>query len=346
MAINEIFSAAIKAGASDVHLAAGYPATFRVSDELTPYGKALSDREVAALARELLDDRRWKEFQTLREFDFAHEAGAYRFRVNLHFERDRVALAARLIPLKIPSMDDLLLPETIREFAQMQNGLVLFTGPAGCGKSTALAAILENINETQERHIVTLEDPIEYVFPRAQGLVKQREVGTDTLSFAEGLRRCLRQDPDVIMVGEMRDPETIATALTIAETGHLVFSTLHTNDAAQAAYRIVDSFTGAQQEQVRRQLALSLRAVVAQMLLPMKGGGLVAAREILVNTPAVANLIRENKVEQMPTAIQTGRAAGMISMEQAIRDLRDGELIDEDTASRLLPSGSRSLRRR
>ncbi|TAK03349.1 type IV pilus twitching motility protein PilT [Patescibacteria group bacterium] len=347
MGMEALLKEAVKRKASDVHLAAGHPPMLRVDGELVPLkAPELTGKAVETLAREIAGEAHWKRFTASHEEDFAFDTAQARFRVNLHVEQGRPAFAARLIPHEIPSYEELGLPESIQAFTDLPNGLVIITGPAGTGKSTTLASMLQDINERRGGHIVTLEDPIEYVFPQGKGLVKQREVGTDTASFAEALRRALRQDPDVIMVGEMRDPETIAAALTLAETGHLVFSTLHTSSAAQAVHRIVDSFSGPQQEQVRQQLSLSLRAVVAQTLLPAKKGGLVAAREILVNNAAVSNLIRENKVEQIASAIQTGRADGMISMEKALGDLVDEGLVEEEAVAPYLGTGDRTRRRR
>lgn len=332
--MEEIFKEAIKRKASDVHLAAGHPPLFRVDGALIQ-GKAaaLTGKQVEALIREVTTEAHWKSFSESHEEDFAYQQEDWRFRINVHVERGAPALAARLIPANIPSFDDLELPPIVRQLADLPQGLVIITGPAGTGKSTTLAALLEDINSRKPAHIVTLEDPIEYVFPQGKGLVKQREVGSDTASFAEGLRRSLRQDPDVVMVGEMRDADTIAATMTLAETGHLVFSTLHTGSAAQAVHRIVDSFSGSQQEQIRQQLSLTLRTVVAQLLFARVGGGLVAAREILVNTPAVANLIRENKMEQITSVMQLGKGDGMITMERAIQDLLADKLITEEQAA-------------
>lgn len=346
MSMRDWLQEAIKRKASDLHLSAGHPPIFRVHGELVAgKDKTLTAKAVETAVKEIMEEVRWKRFQQEKELDFAHEDLDYRFRINLHLDRGQVALSARLIRKTIPTFEEIDMPESIQALAEEKNGLVIFTGPAGVGKSTSLAAILGAINATKPYHIVTLEDPIEFVFPPGKGLVKQREVGMDTRSFPEGLRRALRQDPDVIMVGEMRDAETIATALTLAETGHLVFSTLHTSIAAQAVHRIVDSFNGSEQEQVRHQLSLSLRAVVAQQLLPRAGGGLVAARELLLNTSAIANLIRENKVEQIPSVVQTSRAEGMTSMSRAIQELLDKRLITKETAEAYLPAQERSRRR-
>lgn len=333
MTFFDLLKQAVAQKASDIHLTVDKPPIFRLSGNLHALKvPALTARGVEVMVREIVSDAQWKRFQAERELDFACEESDQRLRVNLHVARGTTALAARLIRTTLPTFEEIGLPEVAQRLVEEENGLILVTGPAGTGKSTTLAAMLGAINETKPLHIVTLEDPIEFVFPKGVGVVKQREVGSDTLSFGEGLRRALRQDPDVIMVGEMRDPETIAAALTLAETGHLVFSTLHTNSAAQAVHRIVDSFSGQQQEQVRSQLALSLRSIIAQNLLPSADGGLVAAREILINNNACANLIRENKVEQISTVIQTGKADGMITMEHAIEELWNAGRIPKEVA--------------
>lgn len=339
MTFAELVQQAVSARATDLHLVSGRPAFLRVDGALVALDdKPFSPRVVETLLKEAAGEAGWKTFSDTLELDAPYQAGGVRLRLNLHVSHGLPALSARLIPATIPSFTDLGLSETIQSFAGLPDGLVLFTGPTGSGKSTALASILQAISVARPTHIVTLEDPIEYVFGNGKGIVKQREIGMDTRSFAEGLRRCLRQDPDVIMVGEMRDPETIAAALTLAETGHLVFSTLHTSFAAQAVSRIVDSFSGSMQDQVRHQLSLSLRAVVAQRLFPKVGGGLVAAREILLNTPAIGNLIRENKLEQVTSVLQTGRADGMIPMERAVEALLKDGLVSQEDAAPFLPS--------
>lgn len=342
MSFVSLVSEAASRRASDLHLAADHPPLARVDGVLEPLDKnPLDAHAVETLIQEAVSEGQWKRFQTEMELDAAYARGEQRLRLNLHYDRGTAALAARLIPSEIPSFADLGLPEAVQEAAKFPNGLVLVTGAAGSGKSTTIAALLEAINASRAVHIVTLEDPIEYLFSAGKSLIKQREIGTDTISFAEGLRHALRQDPDVIMVGEMRDPETIAAALTLAETGHLVFSTLHTSSAAQAVNRIVDSFTGSQQEQVRHQLSLSLRLVVAQALIPKKKGGLVAAREILVNTPAIANLIRENKIEQISSVLQTGRTEGMVTLDRAVAALVSDGIIEEEMAAPYIATRSR-----
>lgn len=338
MAIVPLLESAIRQKASDLHLMAGHAPVFRVNGKLVASrDRVLTSSQTEALARELLG-RRLAEFQQAQEADFGYEMGERRFRVNVHVERGCVAIAVRVVRKDLPTYEEIGLPESGQKLAESHNGLVLVTGPSGTGKSTTLAAMIGHVNATRAAHILTLEDPIEFVFPIDKGLVKQREVGSDTHSFAEGLRHALRQDPDIIMVGEMRDPETISSALTLAETGHLVLSTLHTNSAAETVHRIVDSFAEHQQAQVRAQLALSLRGIIAQTLLPNTDGGRVAAHEIMINTPAIANLIRENKVEQIQTVLQTSRKDGMQTMEQSLDDLVKQKVITAETASPYYPA--------
>ena len=328
-----IFEAANKAGASDVHLAAGSPVLFRIDGVLAEHGKKnLSAIEIQGFVKKVLGEKQFKEFQEKKEIDIAYglKSGA-RLRVNCHYEKGSPGLVARLIPVRIPSSEEIGLDALIGDLCLLEEGLILFTGPTGAGKSTSLAAIIQNINETRPKHIVTLEDPIEFVFPKGKCVIRQRQFGQDFLSFPEALRRVLRQDPDIIMVGEMRDLETIAAALTLAETGHLIFATLHTPNATQTIDRIVDVFPPHQQAQIRTQLSLSLRAIIAQRLLPRKDGGLVAQREILLNNTAVANIIRDNRVQELKSALQSGVSEGMCTFERdAKRLLKEGH-IDKET---------------
>lgn len=320
--IGNHLDSAIERKASDIHLVVGEPPVYRIDGKLARVkGKPFTKKDVEGMIAEMLSTKQTAVFQQTHELDFAFEQNTHRFRMNLHVERGNPALSGRVIRTQLPTFEEIALPDIVRDMIGMPNGLILVTGSAGTGKSTTLAAMLGQINATRPAHILTLEDPIEFVFPQALGLVKQREVGTDTESFAEGLKHILRQDPDVVMVGEMRDPETISTTLTLAETGHLVFSTLHTRSAPSTINRIIDSFPSNQQNQIRLQLALSLRGIISQVLLPKVGGGRVAAREILLSSPAVSNLIRENKVEQIGNVILTSRKAGMVSLDQSIRDL-------------------------
>lgn len=329
------FEHAIESGASDLHLVAGEIPMVRVHGELQNIEeKPLAEEGLEASILSLLTADQKKKFSDTLEMDVGHEVKGARFRVNIHRQEGKIGLAARLIPTQIPSPDDLRFEEPLRQFPNLLDGLVLVVGPTGQGKSTTLASMIEEINKTRKTHIVTVEDPIEFLFEDKESLIEQREVGSDTLSFANALKHVLRQDPNVILVGEMRDPETIATVLTAAETGHLVFSTLHTSSAAEAIERIVDVFEGPKQKQVLIQLSAVLRGVVAQQLLPSVDGKRVAAREILINTPAVSNLIRENNIAQLPSVIQTGAKEGMITMDKSIQALEKEGLISEEVAER------------
>lgn len=331
--ISSYFDEAIKMNASDIHLVAGSPAQVRQFGELQLLDeKPLPAKELQTQIYSLLSAEQKKQFEEVLELDISYEHGGMRFRVNVHKQEGSIALAARLIPSTIPAADELRFEPILNELPHLLDGLVLVVGPTGHGKSTTLARMIDSINEERKAHIVTVEDPVEFVFEDKQSLIEQREVGTDTKSFANALKHVLRQDPDVILVGEMRDPETIATVLTAAETGHLVFSTLHTSSAAEAIERIVDVFDGAKQKQILIQLSAVLRAVVAQQLVPTVDGRRVAAREVLINTPAVANLIRENNIAQLPSVIQTNARDGMIPMDTAIKQLLKDDLISKEVA--------------
>ncbi len=335
--INSYFKEAIKQGASDVHLVGGELPMIRIEGELKELSdKKLDNKELEASIMEIVSKEQKAKYEEEKELDFGYQVDEVCFRVNLHQQDERIGLSARLVPAEIPTPKDLHFESTLMEIPKLLDGLVLVTGPTGSGKSTTIASVIEEINQTRKAHIVTVEDPIEFVFEDKKCLIEQREVGVDTKSFAAALKYVLRQDPNVIFVGEMRDPETIATALTAAETGHLVVSTLHTPSAAETVERIVDVFDGARQKQVLIQLSSVLRMVVAQQLLPAKDGGRVPAREILVNTAAVANLIRENNIAQIKSAIQTGAKDGMVSMENSIKDLlKEGWITEEVAESRL-----------
>lgn len=333
--LKSYFKAAIDNGASDLHLVSGEIPMLRIQGNLVELqDAALPGKELETALLGLLNTNQKKKFDEHKELDMSYEQGDVRFRVNLHRQRGQVAMAARLIPSEIPSPEQLRFEPALHEFTGLLDGLVLCVGPTGNGKSTTLAAMIEEINKTRKSHIITIEDPIEFVFDNQQSLIEQREIGEDTPSFASALKHVLRQDPNVILVGEMRDPETIATVLTAAETGHLVFSTLHTSSAAEAVERIVDVFEGAKQKQILIQLGAVLRGVVAQQLLPTTDGNRVAAREILVNTPAVSNLIRENNIAQIQSAIQTGAKENMVTMENAVKNLLQEGLITEETATK------------
>lgn len=333
--IKAYFQQAIKSNASDLHLVAEEKPIIRVEGELQEISESVlpaKDLEDAILG--LLTSEQKKRFQEELELDMAYEVDGTRFRVNVHRQEGNIGLAARLIPKEIPTIDELRFEPALRGFPNLLDGLVLVVGPTGHGKSTCLAAMIEEINKSRKAHIITAEDPIEFMFKEKNSLIEQREVGVDTKSFGAALKHILRQDPNVILVGEMRDPETIATVLTAAETGHLVFSTLHTSSAAEAVERIVDVFEGAKQKQILIQLGSVLRAVVAQQLVPAKKGGRVAAREILINTPAVANLIKENNIAQIKSAIQTGAKDGMVTMENSLKALEKEGLISSDTVEK------------
>ncbi|GAB6932277.1 type IV pilus twitching motility protein PilT [Calditerricola satsumensis] len=337
--IRDLLILAHRRGASDLHVSVGIPPVLRITGELCPLDEPpLKPEETESMAQELLNDEQARRFAERGELDFSYGIpGVSRFRVNVFRQRGCVAIAARTIPHGVPSLDELGLPPIARALAERPQGLFLVTGPTGSGKSTTLAAMVDYINTNFRRHIVTLEDPIEYLHAHKRSIVNQREVGQDTRTFLDGLRAALRQDPDVILIGEMRDLETIATALRAAETGHLVLATLHTVDAAQTVDRIIDVFPPAQQQQVRGQLANVLIGVFAQRLLPRADGrGRVAAVEVLVNTPAVANLIRQGKVHQIPSVMQTGGAMGMQTMEQAVRRLLEQRVINDEAARRVL----------
>lgn len=335
MALNleSLFETAIQEGASDLHIAVGLPPTYRIDGELVPKKDlpVVEPRVAEELCYSLLNEAQKRRFQTERELDLGYQIkDGTRFRINLHWERDNAGMVARVIPIDIPTLKDLGMPNIVFDLLRLDQGLILFTGPTGCGKSTSLAAMINVINEERSAHIITLEDPIEFVYAPKRCIIKQRQLGTDMLSFGEGLKHVVRQDPNVILVGEMRDLETISSTITLAETGHLVFATLHTFSAAQTVDRIIDVFPPHQQNQVRMQLSLFLKGVISQRLMPRKVGGRIAAREILINTPAIANLIRENKIAQIKTSIQTSSEFGMTTMDQDLKRLYEvGEVKKE-----------------
>ncbi|TAK62057.1 MAG: type IV pilus twitching motility protein PilT [Dehalococcoidia bacterium] len=313
------------AGASDLHLAADTPPVIRCDGalDLLPGLSPLTEDDLASILEAVADAREREAFAQQREFDKAIAVdGAGRFRVNVGYERGRPFFAFRRITDGVLSMEDLGLPAVCNRLTQLPRGLVLVTGPTGCGKSTTLASMIDRINEREARHIVTIEDPIEYVHRNKRSIIEQREVGHDTTSFAQALRHVLRQDPDVILVGEMRDLETISAAITAAETGHLVYATLHTPDAPQTVDRIVDVFPSHQQQQVRLQFSMVLEGIVSQVLVPAtRDGGRVVACEVLVGTPAIRNLIRESKTHQLGTAMATGAALGMRTLDHDLAEL-------------------------
>ncbi|PZD93236.1 type IV pili twitching motility protein PilT [Paenibacillus sambharensis] len=332
-----------KASASDLHLAAGSPPVMRLHGQLQRIGQQLlMAEEINGMAIGLLEGEQWERFKLLGEMDLAWELeGISRYRVNAYRQRGQISLAIRTIPVDIPSLSSLGLPPAVEALAARPHGLVLVTGPTGSGKSSTLAAMIDHINATQKKHIVTLEDPVEFVHSNRMSLIQQREVGRDTGSFASGLRAALRQDPDVILVGEMRDPETIGAAVTAAETGHLVLATLHTTDAPQTIDRIIDAFPAHQQAQVRGQLAAVLAGVISQRLLPRPdGAGRCCAAEIMINTPAVANLIRSEKVHQIRSVLQTGRAQGMVTLDMSVQELLRQGRVDPAAAKACLTEGA------
>jgi len=333
--LDQLLSAATRHDASDLLLVAGYPVTLRINGTLAPpAGPALAAEDISSLVLPLLDTRQYEQLQRDRTVDFCFVRDPIgRFRVNIHHQRGSLAASIRLLPARIPTLESLHLPAALSKLIERRQGLVLVTGPTGCGKTSTLAALIDLINTNRRDHIVTIEDPIEYQHPSRNSIVEQIEVGHDTPEFVRSLRSILRQTPDVILVGEMRDPETMATVLTAAETGHLVFSTLHTNDATQAVHRILDSFEAAQQPQIRQQLSLALRAVIAQQLVPGANGvSRYPALEIMMATDAVRNLIRKGEDHQLRSQISIGRAEGMMTMEQSLAELVRTGPISRDTA--------------
>ncbi|MGB9887035.1 MAG: type IV pilus twitching motility protein PilT [Moorellales bacterium] len=337
MDLDAVLREAVELGASDVHITVGLPPVFRIHGQLRrqDHLPVVTPLVAEQVLRSLVPEELYQRFQKTGDLDFAYSlAGVGRFRVNAFKQRGSVGLAMRLINTRIPTLEELGLPAVVAELARRPKGLVLVTGPTGSGKSTTLAAMIGLINRERACHIVTLEDPIEYVHRHGKSVINQREVGSDTLSFGQGLRAALREDPDVIMVGEMRDLETISTAITAAETGHLVLASLHTASAAQTVDRIIDVFPPHQQSQIRVQLADTLEGIVAQQLLARADRpGRVVAVEVLVATPAVRNLIREGKSHQLLSVMQTGARYGMCTMEASVRELvRQGKVTAEEAA--------------
>jgi len=364
--LNDLFEQASQAGASDIHIAVGKPPLMRVNGEILPIGSVkegpaspsratprqegketltarlpdgqvappdLAPSDVEQMVRGMLKAPQVERFEREREIDLSYQvASGIRFRVNCHYEREHMGFVARVIPDVIPSMEEIHMPAIAKDIIHADRGIILATGPTGSGKSTTLASMIEEINKERPVHIVTLEDPIEFLYHAKKALIRQRQFGTDFLSFGEAMKRVLRQDPDVILVGEMRDLETIAAALTLAETGHLVFGTLHTNNAAQTMDRVIDVFPPHQQSQIRTQLSMTLKAVIAQRLVPRKGGGRIAIREVLLNSPAVANIIRDNRIAELQNVIQTSAAEGMITVDRDIARLVSEGLIEKEVA--------------
>jgi twitching motility protein PilT len=333
--ISNLLMIVLQRGGSDLHLISGKPPTIRIDSQLVELKEleVLSSNAISTMVDVILDsDERRATFRAEKEMDFSFSfKDNVRFRVNAYYQKGYVAASLRLIPNKIKTIEELNLPPQLKELIKYKQGLVLVVGPTGHGKSTTLAALIDLINHTGSQNLVTIEDPIEYIYTQDRSLVNQREVGSDTKSFGQALRSVLREDADVVLVGEMRDLESIATTITVAETGHLVFATLHTNNAAQTIDRIVDVFPAFQQNQIRSQLASILIAVISQRLLPKIGGGRIPAMEIMMNNTAVSNVIRENKAFELQNIIHTSSASGMISLDRHLSELvRDNVVTIED----------------
>ena len=334
--LDGLLAEAVRRRASDLLLVAGVPPSIRRNGALEPVhgSEPLTGTDTRAFVLDLLDELRYREFQKTKAADFTFERPPIgRFRCNLHHQRGTVAIAIRILPLTIPTLSELNLPSLYERFATLQRGLVLFCGPTGCGKSTSMASLIDVINRGRSSHLVTIESPVEYVHRHRRSIVEQVEVGVDAVSFASALRHALRQNPDVIQVGEMLDLETISIALTAAETGHLVFSTLHTSDASQTVDRLIDVFPEGQQNQIRQQISLSLAGIAVQTLVPRAdGGGRVPACEVLVANDAIRNLIRSGKNHQIHSQLTIGRREGMITMEESLAGLVKGGRISLDEA--------------
>lgn len=337
MDITELLGFSVKQGASDLHITAGMPPLIRVDGDIRRINVPEMDhKEVHSLIYEIMNDKQRKDYEEFLETDFSFEVpNLARFRVNAFMQNRGAAAVFRTIPSKVLTMEQLGMGGIFKTIAEVPRGLVTVTGPTGSGKSTTLAAMIDYINDSKYEHILTIEDPIEFVHQSKKCLVNQREVHRDTHGFNEALRSALREDPDIILVGELRDLETIRLALTAAETGHLVFGTLHTTSAAKTIDRVIDVFPAAEKDMVRSMLSESLQAVISQTLLKKPGGGRVAAHEIMIGTPAIRNLIREDKVAQMYSAIQTGASAGMQTLDQCLKDLlQKGQVAREDARSK------------
>ena len=333
--IKDYLSLCVQAQASDLHISIAHPPILRITGRLVPLlkEKKLTAQDTQELAFALMTDSQRERFLREKEIDFSYAfEKKNRFRINIFYQSSAISVACRLVPSKIRTLEELNLPPMLHSFTQPSQGFILITGPSSHGKSTTMAALIDEINHTRADHIITIEDPIEYMFEDDRSIVDQRELYSDTHSFARALRSTLRQDPDVIMVGEMRDPETISTAITAAETGHLVFATLHTNSSGQTIHRVVDSFPPEQQAQVRAQLAASLLAVTSQRLIPRVKGGLIPVCEIMMATPAICNLIRENKIHEIPLVIETSAEEGMVSLNRALAALVRNREISLDNA--------------
>lgn len=334
MNINDLLQVSVDKGASDIHLDVGLLPVLRIDGELSPLNKfpQIINKEMKEMVAAMLTQKQMDILEKERDLDISYEMDDVRFRVNVHYERDHLGLVARTISNEMPKLEDIGMPEIIKDLLQGSRGLILVTGPTGCGKSTTLAAMINYINNNFSRKIITLEDPIEYVFKSKKSIIVQRQLGSDIPTFESGLKHALRQDPNVIMVGEMRDLDTIAATITLAETGHLVLATLHTYNAAQSIDRVIDVFPPHQQNQVRAQISMVLEAVISQRLIPAIKGGRLATREIMIHNAAIGNLIRENKIAQIQSVIESGGGEGMLSAERDIRNLLDAGLISEEVA--------------
>jgi len=334
MDIAELLAFSVKHGASDLHLSAGLPPMIRVDGDIRRVNvPSLDHKAVHGLVYDIMNDKQRKDYEGFLETDFSFEIpGLARFRVNAFNQNRGAGAVFRTIPSKVLTLDELGAPEIFKEIIKVPRGMVLVTGPTGSGKSTTLAALIDYKNDNDYEHILTVEDPIEFVHQSKKCLINQREVHRDTLGFSEALRSALREDPDIILVGEMRDLETIRLAMSAAETGHLVFGTLHTSSAAKTVDRIVDVFPAAEKEMIRSMLSESLRAVISQQLMKKIGGGRIAAHEIMIGTPAIRNLIREAKVAQMYSAIQTGQSVGMQTLDQNLQQLVERGLVSRQDA--------------
>jgi len=333
--LDQLLEQVIKHDASDLHLQTGCLPIIRLNSSLMPLkGQAvITAEQTKEIAFSLLNETQKQRLEHEGDIDFSYSyANKARFRANVYYQGSELSIALRLIPNKIRTVEELNLPVVVKEFAKPSQGFVLIVGPAGHGKSAVMAALIDIINHTRTDHVITIEDPIEYIFVQDKCIIDQREVHEDTRSFYRGLRSAFRQDADVIMIGEMRDPETIATAVTAAETGHLIFSTLHTNTASQTIDRIIDTFPGHQQNQIRAQLASTLLGIVSRRLLPRINGGLTSAAEVLFANPAVRNLIREGKTHQIDLVIETSAAEGMISLNKSLAELVRKKEISQQTA--------------
>ena len=340
MTIQDLFDKTIQSNASDLHLIAGHAATIRVDGRLKPLAsiEVLSSNQIQELVFPILTENQRKIFLTNRAFDFSYGLGGGdygergRFRINIYFQRNTVAVAARLLPAQIKTIEELFLPAVCHNFSALKQGFVLVTGPTGHGKSTTIASIIDEINIGRAANIITVEDPIEYVYSQGKSIISQREIGIDSLSWEESLKSILREDPEVVLIGEMRDPDSIASAITIAETGHLVFSTLHTNSAAQSVDRIIDSFPEKQQNQIKSQLSGSLAAIISQRLVPRTDGGRIVACEVLIANNAVKANIREGKTHLIDSIIETSQDIGMIPLEAALATLVKQNIVALDVA--------------